>query len=109
MRKIEEQMIQAIKERKDFSKSNTKVIVYKNTAKVFLHGNLIAVYSYRSNKTMYSSAGWQTNTTKSRLNALGGNICQRNFTWLDAATGEIFKGHTEKELIDFLENEEYNN
>lgn len=101
MRKIEKDMIRAIRERKDMRNGNTTVTVYKNTALVRLHGNLIAVYSYKSNRYLYSSAGWQTATTKSRLNALGANIRQKDFSWFDATTGEPFEDHTMNELLDF--------
>ena len=48
MRKIEEQMVAAIKARKNFKSGNTEVKMTRNeylctfTAMVYLHGNLIA-------------------------------------------------------------------
>ena len=43
MRKIERQMNQAIRERRNWSGSNTMVMVdHNNKARVYLHGNLIA-------------------------------------------------------------------
>ena len=59
---------------------------------LLLHGNIIATATkkfingkYESSITM-DSAGWQTNTTKERLNGLlhhlnAGSIYQKNFQW----------------------------
>ncbi|AFK66420.1 hypothetical protein SWPG_00173 [Synechococcus phage S-CBM2] len=86
MRKIERQMNTAISNGVDFKSSNTEVISYTNSSDVFLHGNLIA----RIGETWIElfDGGWQTNTTKSRLNAIlaehgCGNECvfQKNFQW----------------------------
>ena len=84
MRKIEEQMNEAILNRKDFRKDNTEVITISDCSFVYLHGNHIATVG----KTLdICDAGWQTVTTKSRLNALlnefaeGCYLFQRNFDW----------------------------
>jgi hypothetical protein len=86
MRKIESQMIAAIKSNKDFKVANTEVISYTHTSDVYLHGNLIA----RIGETWIElfDGGWQTSTTKSRLNAIlsafgmtGECVFQKNFNW----------------------------
>jgi len=86
MRKIERQMIQAIRENKDLKVANTEVISCSHVTDVYLHGNLIA----RIGETWMElfDGGWQSNTTKSRLNALllafgGGEeyVFQKNFQW----------------------------
>jgi hypothetical protein len=86
MRKIEQQMNDAITSSKDWKKDNTEVITCSNVSDVFLHGNLIA----RIGETWIElfDGGWQSNTTKSRLNAIlqvhgvpGERIFQRNFKW----------------------------
>jgi hypothetical protein len=86
MRKIETQMIQAIQNNKDFKLDNTEVINFSNVSDVYLHGNLIA----RIGETWMElfDGGWQTATTKSRLNALlqafgmeGEYVFQKNFQW----------------------------
>ena len=86
MRKIEKQIIQAIKENKDLKVANSEVISYTNSSDVYLHGNLIA----RIGETWMElfDCGYQTKTTKSRLNALlqafgmeGEYIFQKNFQW----------------------------
>ena len=87
MRKIETEMQTAIANRKNWSKSNTSVSVNdEGTTFVTLHGNLIAqIFNYGDMKL--SSCGWQTVTTKSRLNAIldcffhNVRIFQRQFEW----------------------------
>ena len=88
MRKIETQMIAAINNRKDWKSGNTEVFVNDNhCANVYLHGNLIAWVNQDNDLTVFDG-GWQSNTTKSRLNALcdafclrGEGIFQENFVW----------------------------
>ena len=82
MRKIESLMVQAISDRRCFSKGNTKVVIHhgnmikgysdygKEEARVYLHGNHIATYDLNSKELKVSNAGWRTVTTKSRLNAI---------------------------------------
>ena len=87
MRKIESEMQAAIVERRNWSKSNTSVSVDSlgNTF-VTLHGNLIATISNNGDMKL-SSCGWQTVTTKSRLNAILDcffhyvRIFQKQFEW----------------------------
>lgn len=68
MRKIESLMNAAITNKQDFKLANTEVIACSNVTDVFLHGNLIA----RIGETWIElfDGGWQSNTTKSRLNAI---------------------------------------
>ena len=68
MRKIESEMIAAVKGNINWSKDNTSVTIEDGISKVYLHGNLIAEIDDVSLK-LYDG-GWQTTTTKSRLNAL---------------------------------------
>ena len=92
MRKIESQMIDAIKSETDWKSGNTKVINFYNDDKecvvtsVFLHDNLIAEVT-DTDMTIFDG-GWKSNTTKSRLNALctefchdGERVFQKDFTW----------------------------
>jgi hypothetical protein len=68
MRKIERLMNAAITAGKDFKMDNTEVVACSNVTDVFLHGNLIA----RIGETWLElfDGGYQSNTTKSRLNAI---------------------------------------
>ena len=68
MRKIEQQMIAAIKGNTDWKSANTEVINIEGVSFVYLHGNQIATIDDDS-LTLFDG-GWQTTTTKSRLNAL---------------------------------------
>ncbi len=87
MRKIETQMNEAISTNADWRKSNTCVqTTDSGVSKVFLHGNLIAEIDDDSIKLF--DGGWQSNTTKSRLNAIlaehgvtGERVFQQNFEW----------------------------
>ena len=88
MRKIEKQMNSAIAESKNWQSANTAVAFNPETAEstVFLHGNKIAVVG--ENFIQLFDGGWQSNTTKSRLNAIlvenglpGENVFQKQFEW----------------------------
>lgn len=81
MRKIEEQMVQAVFSGRNFKKSNTIVEVKNDYSYVYLHNNLIAMVHRPSKKMWISNCGWFTVTTKSRLNALGAGIRQRAGCW----------------------------
>ena len=102
MRKIESDMNRAIRAGRNFSSSNTMVKtstffnsqnVYCEESKVFLHGNHIATVT--DNALTLFDGGWQSNTTKSRLNALINEFCdgtktgvfQKNWTWFVKAFG----------------------
>ena len=73
MRKIESEMIAAINNNQDWRSANTEVIhtcdnVHPPVSHVYLHGNKIAEVGDDFLKLF--DGGWQTTTTKSRLNAL---------------------------------------
>lgn len=72
MRKIEKEMIAAIAAGKNFSKGNTLVDYVEDTMRIWLHGNLIA--TKRNGQMKFTLAGWNTPTTRSRLNALGARV-----------------------------------
>ena len=100
MRKIEQQMNEAILNRQDFRKDNTEVITISDCSFVYLHGNHIATVG---DTLDICDAGWQTVTTKSRLNALlnefaeGCYLFQKNFDWfLGDADGNVLSFPTEE-------------
>ena len=100
MRKIEQQMNKAILNREDFRKDNTEVITISDCSFVYLHGNHIATVG---DTLDICDAGWQTVTTKSRLNALlnefaeGCYLFQKNFDWfLGDADGNVLSFPTEE-------------
>lgn len=69
MRQIEKMMVQAVNNKECFKRSNTEVRAFSFGVFVALHGNLI--FARIDGKDYYSNAGWNTNTTASRLRALG--------------------------------------
>ena len=88
MRKIEEEMITAIKEARPYKKDNTKVTydLGNNQVVIHLHGNLIAYVDNDVFNLYLSDAGYRTKTTKSRLNAILssydlGKIYSKKYQW----------------------------
>ena len=88
MRKIEKQMCAAVQKNINWQSSNTSVHFDEESgvSVVRLHGNKIAEIDDTS-MTIFDG-GWQTVTTKSRLNALCDEFCiagegvfQKNYKW----------------------------
>lgn len=84
MRTIEKNMLNAIRERKNWRCNNTSVEVEKfgnlpACVVVRLHGNIIYIKNTETGEKRFTLAGWNSNTTRSRLRALGIDICQRNY------------------------------
>ena len=88
MRKIEAQMCAAVQSSKDWKSANTEVVSQQNGVSiVYLHGNKIAEIG--DDFLQIFDGGWQTTTTKSRLNALINRFCngatdgvhQHKFEW----------------------------
>ena len=103
MRKIEQDMNTAIRYRRNMSKQNTSVKCFKNRdgitteMDVFLHGNHIASLDTATNALTIKDGGWQSVTTKSRLNALldefvpSAGIFQKDWVWYlsDRLSGSV--------------------
>jgi len=87
MRKIEKQTLEAIKANRNFKSGNTEV----RSGTVYLHGNKIA--ERQGNRLILDTVTlhrWPTVTTRSRLNALGFSVCQRNYEQIiDCDTVEL--------------------
>ena len=83
MRKITKESIDHFMNDKPFSKSNMKVEVRPNVTVLLLHNNAIAYRYHDPERTLsITDAGWQTNTTKERLNGIPGvNIQQKDWEW----------------------------
>ena len=88
MRKIESQTNAAIRDNKNWTKDNTSVLADAGAgcSFVFLHGNKIAEVG--DNFIRLFDGGYQTATTKSRLNAIlaehgapGECVFQKDFEW----------------------------
>ena len=100
MRKIERQMLQAIvDDRSYWGKDNTRV-EWDDSNKcydVYLHGHCIAMYTPSDSSLKINNCGYETNTTKSRLNVLinfvldgtRNGIYQHNWNWFLRRNGVV--------------------
>ena len=89
MRKIESQMLTAIRNNDNWQSANTSVHYNEenDVSIVRLHGNKIAEVG--DDFVQIFDGGWQTTTTKSRLNVIINEFCngltdgvfQKNFQW----------------------------
>ena len=86
MRKIEQDMLQAINDRRPWSQNNTTVIQHPSYAEIYLHGNLIATVTYTHHNGHFNIVNvhtdtlrqYPTRTTKSRLRALGVRVAKHD-------------------------------
>tara|TARA_X000001036_G_scaffold4154_1_gene3701 strand:+ start:145 stop:492 length:348 start_codon:yes stop_codon:yes gene_type:complete len=89
MRKLERQMNFAVSNKGNWCGSNTQVTYNENTncSQIRLHGHHIATFCHETRAVKIDSCGYETVTTKSRLNALleevkfGCKVFQKNFDW----------------------------
>ena len=90
-------MNRAIANKADWSSSNTRVEVNDSPtcSSVFLHGHNIATFDHNLKAVKLSSCGWQTVTTKSRLNAIldevkwGAKVAQVNWKWFVSFNNQV--------------------
>jgi len=91
MRKITRDSVNAFLNRQTFKRQNMEVTSFDDSFYLKLHGNTIAVL-HGDGTLMITNAGWESNTTKERLNGLineylgypnciGRGIHQKNFVW----------------------------
>ena len=103
MRKIETQMNAAIHSNANWKLKNTEVITTDGVSEVRLHGNLIAKVG--DDFVTVFDGGWQSTTTKSRLNAIINEFCnaftdgvfQKDFAWYvrdNKVTHDFVNGYT---------------
>ena len=89
MRKLEKQMNYALSNKNNWAGSNTTVCYNDSTncSSVYLHGHQIATLDHSTKALKLSSCGYETVTTKSRLNAIldevkyGCRVFQKNWNW----------------------------
>ena len=102
-------MNNAVRNKIAWSKSNT-CTTFDSTIEncfVYLHGNHIATYNYALKELSLYDGGWQSNTTKSRLNALcnelatGFSVFQKNWDW--------YVSDFQKTVVDFTDGITVNN
>ncbi len=103
MRKLEKQMNFALSNKSNWAGSNTTVTFNESTncSQVLLHGHNIATLDHTTKALKLSSCGYETVTTKSRLNAIlfelktGCKVFQKKFEWFignNQATKSFFDG-----------------
>lgn len=91
MRKVESDMVAAIRSRSNYRKGNTvveQVDPENGYGEVRLHGNRICRFNYDNGIIDIDDCGYRTNTTKSRINCLlnnftkpGQGVYQKDFKW----------------------------
>ena len=109
MRQIEKEMNYAVRNKIAWSKSNT-CTTFDNTIEncfVYLHGNHIATYNYADKELTLFDGGWQSVTTKSRLNALcnefatGFGIFQKNWNWFISDFSGYAKEFADNTIVNY--------
>ena len=96
MRKLEKQMNFALSNKSNWGGSNTTVCYNDSTncSSVYLHGHQIATLDHNTNALKLDSCGYETVTTKSRLNAIleevkyGCRVFQKQFEWFISYQGQ---------------------
>jgi len=86
MRKVTEETVKAFFAGKNKTVGNTTVRSIGGVTKMLLHGNCIAIRDNEGGPVRVRHAGWQTNTTKERLNGIIDHegvdgIRQVKFSW----------------------------
>ena len=89
MRKLERLMNRALVSKNNWAGSNTTVLYneFTNCSQVLLHGHNIATLDHNTQALKLSSCGYETVTTKSRLNAIleeidyGCKVFQKQWNW----------------------------
>ena len=89
MRKLERLMNRALVTKNNWAGSNTTVLYneFTNCSQVLLHGHNIATLDHNTKALKLSSCGYETVTTKSRLNAIleeidyGCKVFQKQWNW----------------------------
>lgn len=85
MRKVTKEAATALLKQKNYRNSNTEV--HSNGQVMALHGNTIAMYDALEGTLTVRDAGWQTVTTKERINGvlevfgINTKIVQSNHQW----------------------------
>lgn len=86
MRKITQQAVAAFEAGREFKSGNTEVRLVTCgphvAMQLLLHGNPIAERDVDGNRLVVRSAGWETATTKERLNGISGvSVWQNKGLW----------------------------
>jgi hypothetical protein len=80
MRKVTRESVNSFNNNVNFKSSNTEVVVTENSTKLVLHRNVIGIKNRKTGVVSVSTCGWNTPTTKERLNGLEGvRVNTKNF------------------------------
>ena len=102
-------MNNAVKNKIAWSKNNT-LTTFDSTIEncfIYLHGNHIATYNYALKELELFDGGWQSVTTKSRLNALcnefatGFGVFQKNWNWFISDFQGVAKPFFDGAIVDY--------
>jgi len=103
MRKIESQMNAAITNKVNWKNANTEVLYINGVSYVYLHRNKIAEVG--DSFIRLFDGGYQSNTTKSRLNAIlqvhglpGESVFQKAYTWFT----KLYTGNGKLTVVPFF-------
>ena len=106
MRKITETTATAFMNHTPMTQANTAVIVSDNEVCMTLHGHTIAKYDKTTKNLWFNSCGYQSQTTKERLNGIlkvygfiNTNIIQRNGQWYIISEDDLCNT-TKREFLD---------
>ena len=102
-------MNNAVKNKIAWSKSNTLTTFSSDLKEcfIYLHGNHIATYNYDLKELSLFDGGWQSNTTKSRLNALcnefatGFGVFQKNWNWFISDFSGYAKEFADNTIVNY--------
>ena len=80
MRDITIETMHHFRQCKKFKKSNTRIEVTENLVGLYLFDNLIALKDRETNEIKFTLAGWNSVTTRERLQAIGVQISSKQWT-----------------------------
>lgn len=87
MKKVTFEAALALRTARRYNSGNTRVENAAGVGRMYLHGNLIARYDRERRRLELLNGGWNSNTTKERLNGILSlfaphfSIVQRDFIW----------------------------
>ena len=108
MRKITEEAVRAFWNGKNLRKGNTEVVSSNYGSQMFLHGNEIANLDKRFNVLLIDNCGWETPTTKERLNGILEGVSGKKYlSYLYQEKGVWYYSfcHDKKKRVEFPCNE----
>lgn len=94
MRKITLETQKALESNYSMKSGNTEVRVTEGETSLLLHGNKIAMKNTETEATFFCLCGWNTPTTRERLQAAGIRVSQRGYQPVTLQSVVDSKGNT---------------